>query len=44
MQRGLAAWSVDEDCDSRRMEALFRLGVDWLMTGLGNVSVVHPLH
>jgi hypothetical protein len=41
MQRG---WSVDEDCDSRRMGGLFRLGVDWLVIGQGNVSVVRPLH
>jgi hypothetical protein len=33
MQR---AWSVDEGCDSRRMEGLFRLGVDWLVTGQGS--------
>jgi len=33
MQRG---WSVDEDCDSRRMEGLFRLGVDWLVTCQGS--------
>jgi hypothetical protein len=33
MQRG---WSVDEDCDSRRMEGLFRLGVDWPVTGQGS--------